>query len=156
MDSTTDPALQNIPVSLRNLHSSSNGYDNPLSSPLGPEYHGHDPAAFQSPSFVLNDVQSATGQGQPFSPQHQQQQRQQDLQTPSRYPNPSFHRITTPNNAVQQLSHTLITPNQDDSASKEIGGHFRGMKAVPNPANLEQWRDKLFNVNEMITLTEDE
>lgn len=35
-------------------------------------------------------------------------------------------------------------------------GHFGNMKMDPNPPNLEDWREKLFNVDETITLTEDE
>ncbi|MCJ1470792.1 hypothetical protein MMC07_009439 [Pseudocyphellaria aurata] len=35
-------------------------------------------------------------------------------------------------------------------------GHFSNLKMVPDPPNLEEWRKRLFNVDEMITLTEDE
>lgn len=35
-------------------------------------------------------------------------------------------------------------------------GHFSNMKMVPNPPNLEQWRRRLFDVDEVITLTEEQ
>jgi glutathione S-transferase len=35
-------------------------------------------------------------------------------------------------------------------------GELRGFKVVPNPPHLDYWRDRLFNVDEMITLSEDE
>ena len=35
-------------------------------------------------------------------------------------------------------------------------GHFSNMKRVLDPPNLHGWRQKLFDVNETITLTEDE
>ena len=35
-------------------------------------------------------------------------------------------------------------------------GHFNNLKMVPNPPLLEEWRQRLFDVDETITLTEDE
>ena len=35
-------------------------------------------------------------------------------------------------------------------------GHFSNMKRVLDPPNLQEWRQKLFDVDETITLTEDE
>lgn len=35
-------------------------------------------------------------------------------------------------------------------------GHFGNMKAVPNPPLLDAWRKKLFDVEDTITLTEEE
>jgi len=35
-------------------------------------------------------------------------------------------------------------------------GHFSNMKLVPDPPHLEEWRQRLFDINETITLTEDE
>ena len=44
-------------------------------------------------------------------------------------------------------------PVQDGGTTE---GHFGNLKLVPNPPNLEEWRKRLFEVNELITLTEDE
>lgn len=35
-------------------------------------------------------------------------------------------------------------------------GHFSDMKMIPNPPNLEQWRRKLFDVDDVIALSEDQ
>lgn len=35
-------------------------------------------------------------------------------------------------------------------------GHFSNMKTVPNPPNIDEWRQRLFNVDESIALTEDQ
>ena len=35
-------------------------------------------------------------------------------------------------------------------------GHFNNLKVIPNPPNLEEWRRRLFDVDDIITLTEDE
>ena len=35
-------------------------------------------------------------------------------------------------------------------------GHFSGLKIIPDPPNLDEWRQKLFNVDEVIALTEEE
>ena len=35
-------------------------------------------------------------------------------------------------------------------------GHFSNMKMIPDPPNLEEWKKKLFDVDETITMTEDE
>ena len=36
------------------------------------------------------------------------------------------------------------------------GGHFQNMKMIPNPPNLDEWRHRLFHVDDMITMTEEE
>ena len=46
-----------------------------------------------------------------------------------------------------------LGPLTDGSSSK---GHFSNMKMDPNPSNLDEWRQKLFSVDEFMTLTEDE
>ncbi|MCJ1357205.1 MAG: hypothetical protein MMC33_007201 [Icmadophila ericetorum] len=45
-------------------------------------------------------------------------------------------------------------PEQTGGEKQE--GHFANMKMVPNPPDLEEWRQKLFEVNETITMTEDQ
>lgn len=35
-------------------------------------------------------------------------------------------------------------------------GHFKNLKMIPNPPNLEEWRRRLFDVDDIISLTEDE
>ena len=52
--------------------------------------------------------------------------------------------------------------NDIDTRSKAITdggtteGHFSNMKLIESPPNLEEWKKKLFDVDDTITLTEDE
>ena len=43
-----------------------------------------------------------------------------------------------------------------DEAPFSNHGQFQGLKLIPNPPNLQEWREKLFHVDEMITLTEEQ
>lgn len=43
-----------------------------------------------------------------------------------------------------------------DAASTSFAGQLQGMKLVPNPPDLEYWRDRLFNVDEVITMSEEQ
>lgn len=55
---------------------------------------------------------------------------------------------------VVVFGHVLI--NDRDDAPFSNHGQFQGLKLIPNPPNLEEWRKRLFDVDEMITLTEEE
>ncbi|KKY24968.1 putative glutathione transferase [Phaeomoniella chlamydospora] len=59
--------------------------------------------------------------------------------------------------------HNSISRLQDDNnfleSPQNVGeenGHFGGMKLIENPPDLQQWRERLFDVDETITLTEQE
>lgn len=54
---------------------------------------------------------------------------------------------------LQQEQELFQTP---EHGGEKSDGHFRNLKLVPHPPNLNEWRERLFHVNEMITLTEDE
>jgi hypothetical protein len=174
MENATDPSLQDIPVSLRNLQSAT--FQHPLTSPLAPEY---DPSTFHP--YGINEVQHVNGQVQAFAtpppppppPLPPPTQQRQSLQTPIRYTGGSFvvgppdlhpppqqqqeqHQHHHQHQQQQQRPSVAFQVNQDDPPAKEIGGHFGGMKAILHPPDLQGWREKLFNVNEMITLTEGE
>lgn len=43
-----------------------------------------------------------------------------------------------------------------DPMAESFAGQLQGMKLVPDPPNVEYWRNRLFLVDEMITLSEDE
>ncbi|KAH5337077.1 hypothetical protein HBI50_016600 [Parastagonospora nodorum] len=43
-----------------------------------------------------------------------------------------------------------------DDAPASNHGQFHGLRLIPDPPDLEAWRQKLFDVDEMITLNEDE
>ena len=57
----------------------------------------------------------------------------------------------------QSLQHTSeMSASKSATTTSEGGGHFPGMKAIPDPPNLAEWRDRLFNIQGAVTLTEDE
>ncbi|KAJ5440907.1 Glutathione S-transferase/chloride channel C-terminal [Penicillium cf. griseofulvum] len=76
------------------------------------------------------------------------------------------------NHAHQAQNNSLTTlqspsqPFQSDFIELDSGsvdpvaftgpGELQGFKVVPNPPHLDYWRDRLFNVDEMITLSEEE
>ena len=52
-------------------------------------------------------------------------------------------------------NHIDLRPAADGSGGT-TEGHFGTLKIIPDPPNLEAWRERLFNVSEPIELTEDE
>lgn len=48
------------------------------------------------------------------------------------------------------------TQNRERGASLAKHGQFEGLRLIVNPPDLEEWRNKLFSVDDTITLTEDE
>jgi len=55
-----------------------------------------------------------------------------------------------------RLQHELDLRPMPVSDGGTTAGHFSDMKTVPDPPQLNEWRQKLFDVDETITLTEDE
>ncbi|KAL6703196.1 hypothetical protein ACN47E_010125 [Coniothyrium glycines] len=45
---------------------------------------------------------------------------------------------------------------EGDDGSNTNHGRFQGLKMIPDPPDLDDWREKLFNVDDMITLTEEQ
>jgi hypothetical protein len=59
----------------------------------------------------------------------------------------------------EQTQNNTRNSNSNDSEVVNIpntGGHFGGMKLVPHPPDLQAWRERLFNVDDTITLTEEQ
>ncbi|KAF3481428.1 uncharacterized protein GIQ15_04187 [Arthroderma uncinatum] len=59
------------------------------------------------------------------------------------------------------LPQNMIPHFQAAHADMQMGsslgdGHFKNMKSIPNPPDLEKWREKLFNVEDTIVLSEEE
>ena len=59
-------------------------------------------------------------------------------------------------NALDRVQHEDSMVQMPESMSEKKEGHFSNMKSIPNPPDLEEWRKRLFHVNETITMTEDE
>jgi glutathione S-transferase len=49
-----------------------------------------------------------------------------------------------------------LDPGPTDPVAFTGPGELQGFKLVPNPPHLDYWRERLFNVDEMITLSEEE
>jgi hypothetical protein len=93
--------------------------------------HGH------RPMHVQNN-------GSPHTPQQQHNGGQFGILTAGPMQHSSIGRL--------QEEDIFATPEGSDQKSN---GHL-STKIVPNPPNLAEWRQKLFNVDEMITLSEEE
>ena len=74
--------------------------------------------------------------------------------------------IQIPNEAFAQRSAVQSTPNGRKSASidehgssgagKKEAGHFSGMKKILNPPDLVGWRQRLFDVEDTVIMSEEE
>lgn len=73
---------------------------------------------------------------------------------------PPHHEL--PSQLLPQLETTERPQNETDSRSGPMqypGGtkrHLENLKIIPNPPDLEQWRKKLFDVDGVIIMTEDQ
>jgi glutathione S-transferase len=79
--------------------------------------------------------------------------------TPQQHSNGGQFGILT-TNAIQHSSIGRLQQEDDifgspDGGDQKSNGHL-STKIVPDPPNLVEWRQKLFNVDEMITLSEEE
>jgi hypothetical protein len=92
----------------------------------GPAHHAHTPI-HTTPRIAQRPLQI---QQQPIQPSPQQQQ-------------------------PQQYSSPLESGPSDDNTLANHG-QFRGLKLIPNPPHLDEWRQRLFDVDETITLTEEQ
>jgi glutathione S-transferase len=54
------------------------------------------------------------------------------------------------------ISGPALAPEADDGPPLAQGNHFQGLRLIAEPPDLEAWRQKLFDVDETITLNEDE
>lgn len=75
--------------------------------------------------------------------------------------------VLTPNHQISnqpQVHHEAIGRLQNEIDLRPVAvqdggtteGHFSNMKLVPNPPNLEAWRKRLFDVEGVLTMTEEE
>lgn len=57
---------------------------------------------------------------------------------------------------LQQYSSPLDSQAGEDVATLASHGQFKGLRLIPNPPDLDEWRQRLFDVDDTITLTEDQ
>ncbi|KAF2003307.1 hypothetical protein P154DRAFT_429039 [Amniculicola lignicola CBS 123094] len=165
----------------RYQHAPSHGLHAPNSAVLQhaqTQFHGLPNAAFQHHNAHLYNL-IAPPPPPPPPPPSQQQQQQQHLQGP---PPPQHHHHQQQQQQQQQqpapppplpqipqqLQELELPPEFNQSAPGHEQGHeaddtavtshgqFEGLKLIPHPPNLEDWRRKLFHVDDTIILTENE
>ncbi|KAH7388611.1 hypothetical protein BKA66DRAFT_54685 [Pyrenochaeta sp. MPI-SDFR-AT-0127] len=109
------------------------------------------PAGYQhasSPRFALNPPQLPGPGQQIYTPQPLPPPPRPTQQLP--LPPPPI--LTASQSIAQHVEQARPPPSQAHARD----GQFQGLKLIANPPDLEKWREKLFNVDEMITLTEEE
>ncbi|KAI9836126.1 MAG: hypothetical protein M1837_003460 [Sclerophora amabilis] len=183
MEDAAEAALQ-LPTALRQsqstalqgIHHSHSHPEYPLASQLAPSIHGLDPAdagSFQrglqtnigDPS-AGQQLQSVNAYGRSQNPGLNPAYQNAQPQTPQHQANAGPFGVLTPMPPLSGQSHPQhpslerLQQEQDlfqtpDGAEKG-GGHSDNFKLIPNPPDLEDWREKLFHVNDTITLTEDQ
>jgi glutathione S-transferase len=176
MMSSTDPTLEHLPRNLQpsalhNIHIP----HATLASQLGADFDPTEPHPFQPFPHThasigdAHQLQSTSGFDRP------RLQPNGHPHTPPRPPgsengyaqhgSSQFGVLASgPELPSQPLQHNSLGRLQRDDSfldspqtpQKGDGGHFGGLKLIPNPPDLEKWRERLFNVEDTITLTEDE
>lgn len=71
-------------------------------------------------------------------------------------PQPQPQPQAPPVRQVRSGNVSRATPSQPADDSTFSTSNFEGLKIVPEPPNLQQWRQKLFAVDMLMILTEDE
>ena len=73
-------------------------------------------------------------------------------------PHPQLPSQSIQHDAIGRLRNDddLLRFQFPEQGGQKSEGHFGDMKMISNPPNLQAWRQKLFDVGEMITLSDDE
>lgn len=71
---------------------------------------------------------------------------------------PQLQELAHRGSFVQTQEQPLVQEQVPDNDEAPIQNHgqIEGLRLIPNPPNLETWREKLFHVDDTITLTEEE
>lgn len=66
------------------------------------------------------------------------------------------HALPTHPLPAHPLSAALAGEDEGDGVVVKSDGQFEGLKLIPNPPDLECWRQRLFAVDEMVLLSEEQ
>ena len=69
---------------------------------------------------------------------------------------PLLQPLQSQQDPLDRIHHEDAMVHVPENANDKKEGHFANMKSIPNPPNLESWRERLFHVNETITMSEEE
>ena len=148
--SQLDPSLQNLnpedtyAPQFTSLDSHSNG----------PLLHNGNPFGRASDQPRFQEVRSHMGPPSQRQPSHPFQQAGQfGVLLPRTV---MVEHAPLQHNAFDRLQQEDATTHVPEQNNEKKEGHFANMKNVPNPPNLAEWRERLFNVNDTVTMTEDE
>jgi glutathione S-transferase len=130
--------------------------------PGSPEQFTAYPATYQhasNPQFAI-----ANGPVAPLPPQQQRQQQPLPLPPPPAPTKPQPLVVSSFQPQIQRHGHSdgpgqtpVPAPFPDvDESPLSKHGQFEGLKLIANPPDLEAWRQKLFDVDDYITLNEEE
>ncbi|CAN9161835.1 unnamed protein product [Alternaria sp. RS040] len=167
-DGTLYPHNQVLPE-LQNLHTSDvYQHQYALSGPQHPPPPSH---AHALPVHFEQHALPPSGPYPPFQPagyQHGASPRFMNAPPPPLQDHAQQYHASPPQTVqrpIQQLAlprHVEQAPlphkqeSQDEDTPLSNHGQFQGLKLIPNPPDLEQWRERLFHVDDMITLTEEQ
>ena len=120
---------------------------NPFHPPLQPPTHGS--------QFGALPPRPA-----PRQQQQQQQQQHESVSSGGQFgvltPHPQhLNQGHSQNGGLEGLS-TDLALRPTTGTGGDTDGHFSNMKIIPDPPNLDVWRHRLFDVDDPITLTEEE
>ena len=66
------------------------------------------------------------------------------------------NRPQTHHESLDRLQNDFDIRPVAEAVGDSAGGHFSNLKMIPDPPNLDAWRSRLFNVDDVIELTEEE
>ncbi|KAI9735140.1 MAG: hypothetical protein M1834_001728 [Cirrosporium novae-zelandiae] len=91
-----------------------------------------------------------------YQPPLSQASIQNQIQIHNQIPNQSQpqHNAIARLQAEQQQE--FSAPGPVDQTPEKVDSHFSNLKLIQNPPNLQEWREKLFHVDDTIVLSEDE
>ena len=92
------------------------------------------------------------------SPSHNNHPFQQEAQFGILTPHPQLPSQSIQHDAIGRLRNDddLLRFQFPEQGGQKSEGHFGDMKMISNPPNLGAWRQRLFDVGELITLSDDE
>ena len=149
-----DPSLQNI------------GPNNGYSPHYGPQYDDPSNSQLSQSGNIYSDNGNELQEQYPEPPHPHLDSQPPKLQSLYQGSAPQFSVLLPPSQGEEHDS-TVVQDSvaYHDNGNSQIAGkesaekkegHFPGMKMIPNPKDLKEWREKLFNVDEEMVLTEEE
>ena len=71
-------------------------------------------------------------------------------------PSQMTDRTSSQHDNVERLQQDDIPLQICEQGREKKDGHFANLKMIPNPPDLQAWRERLFHANDVITMSEDE